>query len=88
MSTLASTSLLAIYVHGILNSVKQAALFSTGLLALYDLLFGLLLAESYALVMGALLCFMILGFTMIITRNIDWYTRNVVTEEKTSHAET
>ncbi len=87
LSTLASTSLLAIYVRGILNSVKQATLFGAGLLALYGLLFGLLLAESYALVMGALLCFIILGFTMIITRNIDWYTRNEVIEENTSNAE-
>jgi inner membrane protein len=87
LSTLASTSLLTIYVRGMLNSVKQAIVFSICLLVLYGLLFGLLLAESYALVMGALLCFAILSFTMFITRHIDWYARNTPLEEKTSSGE-
>ena len=41
----------------------------------------LLQVESYALVMGTLLCFAILSFTIVMTHNIDWYARNKKAEE-------
>ncbi|CAH0529375.1 cell envelope integrity protein CreD [Vibrio hippocampi] len=83
VSAVASTSLLSVYVSGMLNNVKHGAIFGACLLTLYGLLFGLLQAENYALVMGALLCFAILSFTMVITRNVDWYAyaRDLKTEE-------
>ncbi|EOX4080834.1 cell envelope integrity protein CreD [Vibrio alginolyticus] len=76
VSAVASTGLLSVYVSGMLSNTKHGAIFGVCLLTLYGLLFGLLQAESYALVMGTLLCFAILSFTMVITRNIDWYARN------------
>lgn len=41
--------------------------------ALYGLLFGLLSAEDYALLMGSLLLFGLLGTVMVLTRKLDWY---------------
>ncbi|EIP0121289.1 cell envelope integrity protein CreD [Vibrio alginolyticus] len=81
VSAVASTGLLSVYVSGMLSNTKYGAIFGACLLTLYGLLFGLLQAESYALVMGTLLCFAILSFTMVITRNIDWYARNKKAEE-------
>ncbi|MEF1258377.1 cell envelope integrity protein CreD [Vibrio harveyi] len=81
VSAVASTGLLSVYVSGMLSNTKHGAIFGACLLTLYGLLFGLLQAESYALVMGTLLCFAILSFTMVITRNIDWYARNKKAEE-------
>ncbi len=81
VSAVASTGLLSVYVSGMLSNTKHGAIFGVCLLTLYGLLFGLLQAESYALVMGTLLCFAILSFTMVITRNIDWYARNKKEEE-------
>ncbi|WP_045493917.1 cell envelope integrity protein CreD [Vibrio hyugaensis] len=81
VSAVASTGLLSVYVSGMLSNTKHGVIFGGCLLTLYGLLFGLLQAESYALVMGTLLCFAILSFTMVITRNIDWYARNKKAEE-------
>jgi inner membrane protein len=38
------------------------------------LLYGLLSAEDYALLMGALLLFAVLGLFMLLTRKVDWYS--------------
>ncbi|KOO10876.1 hypothetical protein AKJ18_32005, partial [Vibrio xuii] len=56
VSAVASTGLLATYVGGMLNNSKRVAVFGVSLLSLYAMLFGLLQAESYALLMGTLLC--------------------------------
>lgn len=76
ISVLASTCLLSVYVGGMLDNTKHGTVFGVSLLCLYGLLFGLLQAESYALLMGTLLCFVILSFVMVITRNVDWYERS------------
>ncbi|USD35191.1 MULTISPECIES: cell envelope integrity protein CreD [Vibrio] len=76
ISVLASTSLLSVYVSGMLDNTRQGAVFGASLLCLYGLLFGLLEAESYALLMGTVLCFVILAFVMVITRKVDWYQRS------------
>ena len=40
---------------------------------LYALLYGLLSAEDYALLMGSLLVFALLAGVMLLTRKLDWY---------------
>ncbi|MNY69817.1 inner membrane protein [compost metagenome] len=40
---------------------------------MYGLLYGLLSAEDYALLMGSLLLFGLLGVFMVLTRKLDWY---------------
>lgn len=80
-SALASTGLLSIYVGGMLGNSKHGAMFGGCLIILYSLLFGLLQAESYALLMGTLLCFVVLGLVMVLTRNVNWYERSSAKED-------
>ena len=39
----------------------------------FGLLYGLLSAEDYALLMGSLLLFAVLAAVMVLTRRLDWY---------------
>lgn len=65
--------LIGFYVCHVLRSVRHGLFFSAGLAALYGLLYGLLSAEDYALLMGSLLLFGLLGVFMVLTRKLDWY---------------
>ena len=65
--------LIGFYVCHVLRSVTHGLGFSAGLAALYGLLYGLLSAEDYALLMGSLLLFGILAAIMWVTRKVDWY---------------
>jgi inner membrane protein len=73
LSALACVSLLGYYIANILHSRAQGFAFGGGLAALYALLYGLLSAEDYALLMGSLLVFALLGAFMILTRKVDWF---------------
>ncbi len=75
ISAFSASGLLGVYVGGFLNA-KKGLMFSIGMIILYGLLFGLLQAESYALLMGTMLCFAILSFIMLLTRNINWYEKS------------
>jgi inner membrane protein len=65
--------LIGFYVSYVLRSVTRGSIFSGLLASLYGLLYGLLSAEDYALLMGSLLLFGLLGVFMILTRKLDWY---------------
>jgi inner membrane protein len=65
--------LIGFYVSHVLQSWRNGLGFGAGLAALYGLLFGLLSAEDYALLMGSLLLFAMLGLFMVLTRRLDWY---------------
>ncbi len=78
VSALASTGLLSVYVTGMLNNIRHGVIFGGSLLTLYSLLFGLLQAENYALLMGSLLCFIVLGLAMVLTRNVNWYQQSAL----------
>lgn len=73
LSALSSSILLSIYVAGMLKNSKHGGLFLLGLLFLYSLLYGLLSAEDYALLMGSLLVFIVLSLLMLLTRTVNWY---------------
>ncbi|WP_212748385.1 cell envelope integrity protein CreD [Pseudoalteromonas phenolica] len=73
IAAFSSSSLLSVYVSGMLKNTNQGAAFCFGLVCLYGLLFGLLSAEDYALLMGSLLVFLVLNITMLVTRKVDWY---------------
>jgi len=72
-ATLASTGLLGFYLSGILADRLLAMGFSAKLLLLYGMLYGILLSEDNALLMGSLLLFAALGLIMTVTRRLDWY---------------
>ncbi|MCR4538805.1 cell envelope integrity protein CreD [Pseudomonas sp. 18.1.10] len=73
ISASACVLLIGFYVCHVLRSIRHGLGFSAGLAALYGLLYGLLSAEDYALLMGSLLLFGLLGTVMVLTRKLDWY---------------
>ena len=73
ISASACVLLIGFYVCHVLRSLRHGLGFSAGLAALYGLLYGLLSAEDYALLMGSLLLFGLLGTVMVLTRKLDWY---------------
>jgi inner membrane protein len=73
LSSAGCVLLIGFYVCHVLRSVRHGSSFSAGLAALYGLLYGLLSAEDYALLMGSLLLFGLLGVFMVLTRKLDWY---------------
>ena len=74
IAVLCCSTLLLFYVRYMLNSVLSATLFSIMILALYGLLFVIVQAEDFALLMGAFLVFFVLTVVMAITRKFDWYS--------------
>lgn len=73
ISALACSSLLGVYVCGILKSTKEGLGFAIAVMVLYGLLYILLSAESFALLMGSILIFCILALLMVSTRKVNWY---------------
>ena len=52
--------------------MREGTVFAAALAALYGLLYGILASEDYALLMGALLVFGLLGAAMVLTRRVNW----------------
>lgn len=72
VSATACVGLIAFYVRYVLASRAHAAAFGGALAALYGLLYGILSSEDYALLMGSLLVFGLLGAVMVLTRKVNW----------------
>jgi len=72
-SAAACVLLIGFYVSGVLRSLKRGLALSGLLIALYALLYGLLGAEDYALLIGSILVFGLLAVVMLLTRKLDWY---------------
>ncbi|EPB4204591.1 cell envelope integrity protein CreD [Yersinia enterocolitica] len=73
IASLSCSMLIAIYLSAVLGGWLRGALFASGLLLLYGVLFGLLQSEDNALLLGAGLLFIILATVMLLTRRLDWY---------------
>ena len=73
ISSVASIGLIGFYLCAVLHSVGRGIGFATMLGLLYAALYGLLVSEDNALVLGAGLLFLILSVVMVVTRRIDWY---------------
>ncbi len=73
VAAVACVSLVSYYLAYVLRGWRRAAAFGTKLATLYAALYGLLLSEDNALVMGAMLLFVILAAVMVVTRRVDWY---------------
>jgi inner membrane protein len=72
-SAVACIGLQAVYLSGVLKSWARGLGFAGMLTVLYGALYGLLISENNALLMGSLLLFGVLATAMWITRRIDWY---------------
>lgn len=69
----ACIGLLGFYLSFVLRSWQRGAGFAGLLTALYGALYGLLVSEDNALVMGSVLLFAVLAGIMTVTRKVDWY---------------
>lgn len=69
----ACIGLLGFYLSHVLRSRARGIGFAAGLTLLYGALYGLLISEDNALVLGSLLLFAVLAAIMVVTRRIDWY---------------
>lgn len=69
----ACIGLIAFYLSAVLHSTVRGVGFAAMLAALYAALYGLLVSEDNALVLGAGLLFMVLAAIMAATRKVDWY---------------
>jgi inner membrane protein len=61
------------YLSAVLRSAARGWGFAGALTVLYGALYGLLVSEDNALVLGSLMLFAILAAIMLATRRIDWY---------------
>jgi len=69
----ACIGLLGFYLSHVLRSRARGLGFATMLATLYAALYGLLVSEDNALVLGTGLLFLILAALMVVTRKVDWY---------------
>lgn len=68
-----SVALIGYYLGYVMRGAWRGAGFATLLGACYAALYGLLISEDNALLMGSLLLFALLAVAMIVTRKFDWY---------------
>lgn len=72
-SASACVALISAYLSGALGSRLRGIIFGSGIAILYGVLYGVLVSEDNALLMGTLILFVALGAVMIATRHFDWY---------------
>lgn len=73
IASTSSISILGYYIANALKKISWGVGFATLLGLLYAILYGLLISEDLALVLGSLTLFIILSLVMVFTKNIDWY---------------
>jgi len=73
IASTACIALLAHYLRHVLGGWRAGLGMSGLLVALYGVLYGILVSEDNALMMGSLLLFGVLAAIMVATRKIDWY---------------
>lgn len=77
ISSLSTLLLVSGYVRAILKSVKLTILITGILLVLYTFIFVIIQLQDYALLIGSIGVFIILGLVMYYSRKIDWYNLNL-----------
>lgn len=81
VSAIATLSLIAGYVRAILKSGKLTMLITGILTVLYTFIFVIIQLQDYALLIGSIGLFIILGLVMYFSRKIDWYNINLEGEK-------
>ena len=76
-AAVACVGLIGFYLGAVLRSQLRGLGFAATLGLLYAALYGLLVSEDNALVLGAGLLFVILAAIMLATRKVDWYQVSV-----------
>ena len=73
LASAACIGLLTFYLTFVLRSLRYGLAFGSLLTLLYSGIYGLLVSEDNALVLGSLMLFTLLALVMYITRKVDWY---------------
>lgn len=73
IATLACAALLLSYLTKALKSTPLGAGFTGGMVTLWAVLYIIIQAEDFALLMGSFLVFFLLSILMVGTRSLDWY---------------
>ena len=73
ISSVACVGLMGFYLSYVLGSVRRSGIFICLISCLFATIYGLLLSEDNALLLGALMLFAVLAGAMAITRRVDWY---------------
>lgn len=69
---IAVVSLISIYSKAILKSIKFMGFIAISLASLYTFIFVIIQLENYALLVGSIGLFLILGAIMMVSKKIDW----------------
>jgi inner membrane protein len=72
-ASIACISVIAVYLMAVLKSRARGLGFGAGLTVLYAALYGLLVSEQNALVLGAIMLFLIVATVMLATRHVNWH---------------
>jgi inner membrane protein len=75
ISSVACIGLLTYYLVFVLRSREYGLIFGSILAVLYVAIYGLLVSEDNALLLGSLLLFGLIAIVMIGTRKVDWYQK-------------
>ena len=73
IASMACIGLLTFYLSYVLRSMTRGFGFGAMLTTLYAAMYGLLISEDNALILGSLMLFAVLAVVMVITRKVDWY---------------
>ena len=74
ISSISVIALISGYAKAILKKTSMSAMVGGILMILYGYLFIILQLEDYALLMGSIGLFVVLGLVMYLTRKINWYS--------------
>jgi inner membrane protein len=77
VASAACIGLLTFYLSYVLRSLARGLSFGAMLTMLYTAIYGLLISEDNALVLGSLMLFSLLAAVMFVTRKVDWYRGRV-----------
>jgi inner membrane protein len=77
IAALAATGLVTWYCSHFLGGGVRTLMIGGGLLGVYTFLYITLRQQDYALLMGTIALFILLGIVMYVTRKVDWYARDV-----------
>jgi len=76
LAAVASTLLITWYCRFFLGGGVRTLMIGAGLAGVYTFLYITLRQQDYALLMGAVALFILLGVVMYVTRKVDWYARD------------
>jgi len=80
VASISVVAMVTIYGKVILKNFRQASIIGIVVAALYGYLYVLLKNEDYALLIGSIGLFMILGLIMFLTRRVNWYGAKIQEE--------